>query len=243
MTVHKETVNAVWAGLFAAVGCVEVMAGEFDATCPQCTQSRTEKIDSAILFDETVANTAEILEPDWELLLRRRAEEAGKAGLLRQAQQRTELNLRRHAVRPVDLKLPKAQEPRTRRTVILDEQTVSHMAVPVKAVLSGFARTYVFFDADDPVQRAYVKSLPGIGSQIRPVATAGNLAEASQATGLRLYADQGGSLTRRFDLQAVPSLVRLTFNGSEVFARIDEIVLDDEGREIEIKKEDLKATP
>lgn len=243
MTVHKQPLNAVWAGLLAAVGCAGTSAGEIEATCPQCTPAQAQTVNSVDFYDETVANTAEILEPDWELLLRRRAEEAGKAGLLRQALQRTEQNLRRHAVRPVDLKLPKAQETRARRTVILDGQTVSHMAEPVKAVLSGFARAYVFFDADDPVQRAYVKSLTGIGSQIRPVATAGNLAEASQATGLRLYADQGGSLTRRFDLQAVPSLVRLTFNGSEVFARIDEIVLDDEGRAIEIKNEDTKATP
>ena len=108
---------------------------------------------------------------------------------------------------------------------------------------------YVFFDADDPVQRAYVKALPGIGSQIRPVATAGNLAEASTTMGLRLYADQGGTLTRRFDLEAVPSLVRLTFNGTEVFVRIDEIVLDDDGCAVDANgrtdnnKNNGKATP
>lgn len=249
MMTPKSIRCAVLAGLIAAVSCTDVSASEVKPTCPTCSQTQTSVTDAGGLLDETVANTAEILEPDWELLLRRRAEEAQRAGLMRQALMKTEMNLRRHAVHPVDLKLPRAQEARTCRRVLLDARTVSHMAEPVKAVLSGYARAYVFFDADDPVQRAYVKALPGIGSQIRPVATAGNLAEASPTMGLRLFADQGGTLTRRFDLEAVPSLVRLTFNGSEVFARIDEIVLDDDGRAVEVNgrtdnnKKNGKATP
>lgn len=249
MMTPKSIRCAVWAGLIAAVNCVDVSASEVKPTCPTCAQIQTSATDASGLLHETVANTAEILEPDWELLLRRRAEEAQKAGLMRQAQLKTEMNLRRHAVHPVDLKLPKAQEPRTRRMVLLDARTVSHMAEPVKAVLSGFARAYVFFDADDPAQRAFVKSLAGNPAPIRPVVTAGNLAEASHSMGMRLFADQGGTLTRRFDLEAVPSLVRLTFNGTEVFARIDEIVLDDDGRAVEANgrtdnnKNNGKATP
>ena len=249
MMTPKSIRCAVLAGLIAAVSCTDVSASEVKPTCPTCSQTQTSVTDAGGLLDETVANTAEILEPDWELLLRRRAEEAQRAGLMRQAQIKTEMNLRRHAVHPVDLKLPRAQEARTSRRVLLDARTVSHMAEPVKAVLSGFARAYVFFNADDPAQRAFVKSLAGNPAPIRPVVTAGNLAEASHSMGMRLYADQGGTLTRRFDLEAVPSLVRLTFNGTEVFARIDEIVLDDEGRAIEAdsrtdnNKNEGKAAP
>lgn len=249
MTTPNSIRKAVWAGLIAALCCGSAFAGDIEPTCPTCVQSQTSETDATGLLDETLANTAEILEPDWEFLLRRRAEEAQKAGLMRQALMKTEMNLRRHAVHPVDLKLPKAQEPLTRRRVLLDAQTVSHMAEPVKAVLSGFARAYVFFNADDPAQRAFVKSLAGNASSIRPEATAGNLAEASHSMGMRLFADQGGTLTRRFDLEAVPSLVRLTFNGTEVFVRIDEIVLDDDGCAVDANgrtdnnKNNGKATP
>ena len=136
--------------------------------------------------------------------------------------------MKRHAQTPVDLKLPKARVGTKRRMVILDADTVRSMATPVKDVLSGFTRGYVFFNADDPVQRKFVMKLPSVGSGMRPVATAGNVSEASRAMSLRLYADQGGVLMRRFALKAVPTVVVLSFDGRELAAEIEEAALEDE---------------
>lgn len=207
-----------------------VLLGSAQATeCPSCLPAH-QKQDRV---DLRVANTAPIIEPDWELLLKNRVSEADRSGLLRSAQRKTAESMKRHAQTPVDLKLPKARVGTKRRMVILDAETVRSMATPVKDVLSGFTRGYVFFNADDPVQRKFVMRLPSIGSAVRPVATAGNVADASRAMNLRLYADQGGVLMRRFALKAVPTVVVLTFDGKELAAEIEEAALKDEATDAE----------
>lgn len=201
------------------------LLGSAQATeCPLCAPSH-EKQDGV---DLRVANTAPIIEPDWELLLKARVAEADRLGLLRSEQRKIAETMKRHAQTPVDLKLPKARVGTKRRMVILDADAVRSMATPVKDVLSGFTRGYVFFNADDPVQRKFVMKLPSVGSGMRPVATAGNVSEASRAMNLRLYADQGGVLMRRFALKAVPTVVVLTFDGRELAAEIEEAALEDE---------------
>lgn len=201
------------------------LLGSAQATeCPSCLPS-LEKLDGV---DLRVANTAPIIEPDWELLLKTRVAEADRLGLLKREQRKTAETMKRHAQTPVDLKLPKARVGTKRRMVILDADAVRSMATPVKDVLSGFTRGYVFFNADDPVQRKFVMKLPSVGSGMRPVATAGNVSEASRAMSLRLYADQGGVLMRRFALKAVPTVVVLTFDGRELAAEIEEAALEDE---------------
>lgn len=201
------------------------LLGSAQATeCPSCLPS-LEKLDGV---DLRVANTAPIIEPDWELLLKTRVAEADRLGLLKREQRKTAETMKRHAQTPVDLKLPKALVGTKRRMVILDADAVRSMATPVKDVLSGFTRGYVFFNADDPVQRKFVMKLPSVGSGMRPVATAGNVSEASRAMSLRLYADQGGVLMRRFALKAVPTVVVLTFDGRELAAEIEEAALEDE---------------
>lgn len=214
---NKALVRWGWLSVF--------LLGSAQATeCPLCAPSH-EKQDGV---DLRVANTAPIIEPDWELLLKARVAEADRLGLLRSEQRKTAETMKRHAQTPVDLKLPKARVGTKRRMVILDADAVRSMATPVKDVLSGFTRGYVFFNADDPVQRKFVMKLPSIGSGMRPVATAGNVSEASRAMNLRLYADQGGVLMRRFALKAVPTVVVLTFDGRELAAEIEEAALEDE---------------
>ena len=203
---------------------ISVVAFAAPAACPTCAD--TEKSERGV--DIVVANTAPVAEPDWEVLLQSRVREADRLGLLRKAQRETADNMKRHAETPVDLKLPRAKATESRRLVLLDEASVRAMAEPVKAVFAGFVRGYVFFDADDEKQLAFVRDLPEIGTSIRPVATAGNVSQASRRLEIRLYADQGGTLTRRFALKSVPSVVILTFDGREVAAVIDEVALNDD---------------
>ena len=104
-------------------------------SAPACAPS-LEKQDGV---DLRVANTAPIIEPDWELLLKTRVAEADRLGLLRSEQRKTAETMKRHAQTPVDLKLPKARVGTKRRMVILDADAVRSMATPVRDVLSGFA--------------------------------------------------------------------------------------------------------
>lgn len=207
---------------FAALILTAILTGQAqgrDAECAVCE----ETAQAVRGFDVFVAPTAEILEPDWEELLRSRVSQAARLGLFRAEQMKTQNALARHARRPVEIALAEAKEARVRRLVILDEETVAGMNASVREVLSGFKRGYVFFNADSAEQRAFVQSLPGIGSNVRPVATAGDLAEASRLMRMRLFADQGASLVRRFDIEVVPSVVRLVFDGKTVSALVEEV--------------------
>lgn len=117
----KALVRWGWVSVF--------LLGSSQATeCPLCAPS-LEKQDGV---DLRVANTAPIIEPDWELLLKTRVAEADRLGLLRSEQRKTAETMKRHAQTPVDLKLPKARVGTKRRMVILDADAVRSMATPVK---------------------------------------------------------------------------------------------------------------
>lgn len=105
----KALVRWGWVSVF--------LLGSAQATeCSSCTPS-LEKQDGV---DLRVANTAPIIEPDWELLLKTRVAEADRLGLLRSEQRKTAETMKRHAQTPVDLKLPKARVSTKRRMVILE---------------------------------------------------------------------------------------------------------------------------
>lgn len=214
---------------FAAVILTAIVTAQAQGRDSECVDCK-EKSQFVRGCDVFVAPTAEILEPDWEELLRSRVSQAARLGLFRAEQMKTQNALARHARRPVAIALGEAQQARTRRVVLLDEKTVAGMNASVREVLSGFERGYVFFNADSDKQRDFVKSLPGIGSSVRPVATAGDIAQASRAMRMRLFADQGASLVRRFEIEVVPSVVRLVFDGKTVGALVEEVPVspDDE---------------
>lgn len=181
--------------------------------------------EAAALIDETVANTAPVFEPDWELLLRKRVEEASRLGLMREAQTKTQLTLMRHARRPVQLELPRAQASRTRRLVVMPARDMARLTEPVQEVLAGFERRYVFIDADDRLHLAFARSLAKKDAALRIVAVAGDIQNAARKTSLRIYADQGARLTRRFAIEAVPSVLTLKEDEGGIAAVIEEIAL------------------
>ena len=189
----------------------------------RCASCRV-KTEAAI--DEFISQTAPVIEPDWEELLRVRVAEAQRLGLFARAQTRTRRMLERHARTPVSIAMPTAESAALRRIVILDAEAVGRMSQAVRDVLSGFSRGYVFFDADHAGQRAFVRTLIDKDPFIKAVAIAGDVSEASCKTGMRIYADQGGVLTRRFDLKAVPSVVRLVFDGRTASALIEETPIE-----------------
>lgn len=179
----------------------------------------------AVLIDETVANTAPVLEPDWELLLRQRVEEASRLGLMREAQTKTQMTLMRYARRPVQLALPRAQAPRTRRLVVMPARDMARLTEPVQEVLAGFERRYVFIDADDALQLHFARNLAKKDAALRIVAVAGDIQNAARKTSLRIYADQGARLTRRFAVEALPSVLTLQEDAGGIAAVIEEMPL------------------
>ena len=164
----------------------------------------------AAVIDVTVAPTVEVTEPDWLTVLETRAQEAETLGLFRQKFGEARARFTRLVDIPVDLRLPEASVTTT-RTFLMPERPVDAPALP-----AGFTRTYVFFDAGSARERAYAKAVIKDVPAARLVAVAGSLTTASDPrtretlVGIRLYADQGGTLTRRFALTATPARVTVT---------------------------------
>ena len=165
---------------------------------------------SAAVIDVTVAPTVEVTEPDWLTVLETRAKEAERLGLFRKKFGEARDRFARLSDTPVDLKLPPARVTTT-RTFLLPARPADAPALP-----ADFHRTYVFFDAGNASERAYAKAVIRDVPAARLVAVAGSLTTASDPrtketlTGIRLYADQGGNLTRRFGITATPARIDFT---------------------------------
>lgn len=215
-TIRRAALLAAW-----LLGVSGVWASQ-ETLCPQCA-GRLRVSEAGA--DLVVANTAPVTEPDWEELLKRRVREAQQLGLFREAERKRLQELRTHAQHPVDLELPRAQVDREFTLELVPEENLRRLAEPVQEVLTTLVREYVFFDAGDAASLAFVRQLTQKNANLRPVATAGDVVQASKAIGVYVFADQGAVLTKRLKLKAVPSLVRVAFEKGRIQARVTEVVL------------------
>lgn len=72
-----------------------------------------------------------------------------------------------------------------------------------------FSKTLVFFDGRDPKQVQSVhKLMARKGQRVKPILTAGSWFDLTKAWKTQVYFDQHGTLSRRFGLRAVPSVIR-----------------------------------
>ncbi len=75
--------------------------------------------------------------------------------------------------------------------------------------LMSLTRSLVFFDGRDPHQREAVRRLvatqPG---RIKPILVAGSWLDLTRSWKTQVYFDQQGSLSQRFGVRAVPSVIR-----------------------------------
>ncbi len=75
--------------------------------------------------------------------------------------------------------------------------------------LMSLTRSLVFFDGRDPHQREAVRRLvatqPG---RIKPILIAGSWLDLTRSWKTQVYFDQQGSLSQRFGVRAVPSVIR-----------------------------------
>ncbi len=71
------------------------------------------------------------------------------------------------------------------------------------------SKRYVFFDGRDPQQRKAVKRLvQREGHKVKPILVGGSWLTLTRAWKTQVYFDQQGTLSRRFGLRAVPSVIR-----------------------------------
>lgn len=73
----------------------------------------------------------------------------------------------------------------------------------------SLTKTLVFFDGRDLAQREAVRKLVAQGSaRVKPILVAGSWLDLTKAWKTQVFYDQHGSLTRRFGITAVPSVIR-----------------------------------
>lgn len=83
--------------------------------------------------------------------------------------------------------------------------------LPSSALLNGFSRVYLVFDAGNASQLAFAqKVLHASSDPVRPIVAGGSLEAARAKLRTRVWADQGSVITRRLGLHFWPALVKLT---------------------------------
>lgn len=187
----------------------------------------------AAVIDFRAAAGVPVAETDLLAVLEARVREAADAGLFRAKNREAESRFDRLARRPVALGLTKADAPRTWSKVLVTAETLRNVGDGAQA-LKTLRRTYAFIDADEVSERRWVKALVAEEPGVRIVAVAGDLILAQDRrtreslAGLRLFADQGGSLVRRFGLIAHPACVTLRTTAAGIVMTGEEIPLTDD---------------
>ncbi|TDN51491.1 type-F conjugative transfer system protein TraW [Scandinavium goeteborgense] len=89
-----------------------------------------------------------------------------------------------------------------------------------------FTETLYFIDADSPGQVAWMKAQQPPTLMFKVILVNGNIQEATRALDTHIYFDQKGTLSRRFELTAVPARVTLAPDGKRL--QVDTFAVDKE---------------
>ncbi|EPZ8357903.1 type-F conjugative transfer system protein TraW [Enterobacter hormaechei] len=87
-----------------------------------------------------------------------------------------------------------------------------------------FNQTLYFIDGDNPDHLAWVKRQKPDTVVYRVILVNGDIREATQALGERIFFDQKGTMSRRFELTAVPA--RVTLGEDKRSLRVDTFALE-----------------
>ena len=171
-----------------------------------------KKKEITVIADITFGETVPVTEVDIAALLRDRIKEAKNLGLFRKKNEETRALMRNHATTPVELSLPVTTKEKKWTFPLLKKKDLEKLDARLKAALLSEARSYAFFDADSAEQTKWAVGLGNSyeGGRLRLVSVRGDRVSFEKRTGIALYADQGGVLTRRFFVTEIPALVRIT---------------------------------
>ena len=171
-----------------------------------------KKKEITVIADITFCETVPVTEVDLAALLRGRIKEAKNLGLFSKKNEETRALMRNHATTPVELSLPVATKEKKWSFSLLKKKDLEKLDARLKAALLSEARSYAFFDADSAEQTKWAVGLGNSyeGARLRLVSVRGDRLSFEKRTGLPLFADQGGVLTRRFFVTEIPALIHIT---------------------------------
>ena len=147
-------------------------------------------------------------DPDFERVLKENARIAVESGAWAQRLRDKEASLAAWYKSPV---FPETR-PQSKTTLYTRTPTgLARERIPQAALLSGFSRVYLIFDAGDASQMAFAeKLLTRANLPVRPIVAGGSVEAARTTLRTRVWADQGSVITRRLSLNFWPALVKLT---------------------------------
>lgn len=195
-----------------------------------------------VVMDEAASALHPVVEPDWLSVLENKAREAARLGLIDAEREKARKRLKEHAARPVEVLLPRAEKKTRTSAVIFSAKRAALLSRDVRELVPGFERTYIFINADDKEQVKWLcdsfkkerpsaelkegrMDLPTLTpANARIVAVAGDVQKISREMRTRIWADQGGTLVRRFSVTALPAIARL--NGRKKSTGEIDVVLD-----------------
>ncbi|HCT7898565.1 TPA: type-F conjugative transfer system protein TraW [Enterobacter cloacae] len=91
-----------------------------------------------------------------------------------------------------------------------------------------FTDTLYFIDANNPQQLTWMKAQKPGTLTYRVILVNGDIREATRALNTRIYFDQDGTLSRKFELRAIPA--RVTLSEDRRRLRVDTFALSDAGQ-------------
>ena len=181
----------------------------------QCIGSSPLK--AAVLADETIAPVTPVIETDLSALLQGRVAEASRIGLFAREQARTRESMRRHLRRPASSgqngALTGALRDASYDVTLIPREQLANMTPTARRAVQSLVRTYLLLDADDAAQVAWVSNqLRHVDGTVtaRVVVLAGDIDRLQRTLGIRVYADQSGTLRNRFAVTALPARVDVT---------------------------------
>lgn len=169
-----------------------------------------------------------ITEPDLIGTIGQRLHDMEESGELAQKQEEFKQRVIENSLRPKPVNgLAIAQENTTRLfdpSFVVDKDIADHQGTvfarkgqrvnPLDSI--PFAQTLYFIDADDKRQLAWFRAQKTATLGIKVILVNGDIREATQALGTRIYFDQDGVLSKKFALTAVPARVIAAPDGHQL---------------------------
>lgn len=194
-------IGVVTAGMAGLLACDDAA----EAACPTST-SESFVVTTLVADDPVQVNAGG--DPDFESVLKENARIAVQSGAWAQRLRDKESSL------AAWYKTPVFPETRPQSKTTLFTRTPTGLAldrIPQAALLTGFSRVYLIFDAGRSSQMAFAEKLLTYTTlPVRPIVAGGSVEAARTALNTRVWADQGSVITRRLGLHFWPALVKLT---------------------------------
>lgn len=177
-----------------------------------------------------------IAEEDMLVTIHNRLSAMEKSGEMAQKQAEFTERVKENSLRPAPVEgIEKAQENRTHyidpsfvisRDLADDKgQVFAARGTRINPLASiPFNHTLYFIDGDDEAQVDWMKRQTPSTLQYSIVLVNGNIRTATEALSTRIYFDQGGVMTQKFNITAVPARVSAGENGLTL--RVDTLVAD-----------------